>query len=181
MSTDEQYDANPADFDLSAWVRGVHRNVKTVRVYGRPDIEDDIARLRDQLAGMRDDGGERGMDEASPATVRAQIETLTRELEASAVNFKVEGRSSTYLKGLEAELEKKGVNRESPDFVLHLTVDQVIEPSGLTFDDLKILADTIEPQVMKVIGACFDVNSKAPRVDPPFSPASSPAQRTRRS
>lgn len=169
---DETYEPTPADFDLSAWVRGVHRNVKTVPFYAAPHLEDEIALLRERLSQMRDDGAERGLGDESPASLRAQIDELSRELEASRVDFKVEARSTSHRKATAERLKAEGVAEDSEDFTLGLLAEQIVQPTGVTAADLAVLANASEPQVRLLLDAVAEVNYKAPRVDPPFSPAS---------
>lgn len=179
---EDQYDIAPADFDLKAWVAGVHPNVKTVPVYARPDLEDEVAMLRDRLAKMPDEGpqAERGINDEGPGALRTRIETLTAELEASRVDFRVEGRSTTRRKAVADALKEQGVDEGSEDFTLHLLAEQIIHPPGVTFDDLKAMTEAIEPQVVKLIAAAHDVNTRTPRVDVPFSRGSSGSLSPRR-
>lgn len=149
----------PETFDLSAWVRGVQPTRRSVIVYQRPDLlaEIDTLTAREAVApkGEREGLAERAAD-------------VTQQLRESAVTFVVEGRTSAWVKEFTAENRDQDATNET----LRQLAAQIVEPSGVTFEMVRALADVTEPQVVKLVEAMLAANSSAPRIDPRFSRAS---------
>lgn len=82
---------NPEGFDLDSWIDGVERPTITVDLY--PFEDEFAARVADIEAKI--DAAEkvaaenRGMDDASPEVLAAQLDELRREREAKTVHVKV--------------------------------------------------------------------------------------------
>lgn len=179
--TDETPELDPATFDLNAWINGVAGTVRAVTLYQRSDLLGAIDQLQRELrlAELVPDE-DRGMNDPTPDGIRRQIEQTAREFEASALVFKVQGRSDEAREQIAKKLKKKGVTDEY-EVVLHQLVDAIMEPKGVTVDFLRSLSERSEPQLKMLLTAASLANFQPPKVDVPFSSASSPSRRRDRS
>ena len=82
----------PKDFDVDAWLDGLSRPQRSVRVYQRGDI---MARLDDLAAQIEQaemaDAGERSMADTSPESLRVQYAELADEMKAASLLVTVQG------------------------------------------------------------------------------------------
>lgn len=179
ITTDETPDLDPATFDLDAWIGGVTGTVRAVTIYQRPDLLGQIDELQRQLRVAESVPAEdRGMNDATPDGIRNQIEQIAREFEASGVVFKIEGRSDEARDRIKKRLKKQGVNDEET-VVLHQLADAIVEPKGVTPEFLRKLQDKSETQLRMLLVTMGKATIEPPKVDVPFSSASSPDRKQR--
>ena len=82
----------PKDFDVDAWLDGLSRPQRSVRVYQRGDIMAQLDDLAAQIEHAESvDDGERGLVDASPASLRAQYAQLAEEMKAASLLVTVQG------------------------------------------------------------------------------------------
>lgn len=178
---DDSPELDPATFDLDAWISGATSTVRAVTLYQRPDLMaevDDLTRQLRVAEAIPDE--DRGMADASPQGIRSRLEQVAKQFEASALVFKVAGRSDAARERLAKRLKKQGVTDEY-EVILHQLADAVVEPKGVTVEFLRTLGERSEAQ-LKMLGAASSLaNHQPPRVDVPFSSASSGGRKRDRS
>jgi len=168
---------DPESFDLDAWIGGVTGTVRAVTLYQRSDLLGVIDELQRELRIAEQVPAEdRGMNDPGPDSIRQRIEQAAREFEASGVVFKVEGRSDEARDRIKKRLKKQGVTDEET-VVLHQLADAIIEPKGVTPEFLRKLQDRSEAQLRMLLVAMGKAAIEAPKVDVPFSSASSQGRR----
>jgi hypothetical protein len=176
---DETPALDPQTFDLDSWISGVTGTVRAVTLYQRPDLIAEIDELQRQLRIIESMPAEdRGMNDATPDSIRQRIEQVARDFEASALVFKVQGRSDEAREAIAKRLKKQNVTDEYT-VVLHQLVDAIIEPQGVTVEFLRVLGERSEPQLKMLITASAMANFQPPKVDVPFSSASSADRKQR--
>ena len=150
-------------FDLAAWIGGVRPTRRSVTIYGRLDLLAEI----DELA-------EREMRTAGKdaEACRERATELNEQLMASGVTFTVEGRSGTWVSTFEKRLDKKKVKDPTKRLLMQVA-EQIVEPEGVTYSDLRALADVTEAQVTKLAHATVAANAAVHVSNPRFSRASS--------
>lgn len=172
-SVDETPELDPATFDLDAWIDGAKPVVRAVTLYQRPDLLGVIDALqRDLRVAELVPDEDRGMNDPTPEGVRQKIEEAAHQFEASALVFRVEGRSDEARERIEKRLKKQDV-KDTTSITLHQLADAIIEPKGVTASFLRKLQDTSESQVRMLLVAAGMANHEPPKVDVPFSSASS--------
>lgn len=179
--TDESPELDPATFDLHAWIGGATATVRAVTLYQRTDLLADVDTLQRELriaeAVPEED---RAMGDESPDSIRRQLEQVAREFESSALVFKVEGRSDGHRDRIAKKLKKQGIDDEY-EVTLHQLADAVVAPAGVTVDFLRKLGEVSEAQLKLLLTGSSLASFQPPRVDVPFSPASSGNRKQRRS
>lgn len=171
---------DPATFDLDAWIGGATATVRAVTLYARADLIAEIDELSRQLRiaeSIPDD--DRSMGDPSPEGIRQQLEQLAQAFEASALVFKVEGRSDEAREKIAKRLKKQGVDEY--DIVLHQLADAIVEPRGVTPAQLRLIGQRSESQLKMLVTASSMASFQPPRVDVPFSSASSGSRKRDRS
>lgn len=88
------------------------------------------------------------------------------------MTFTVEGRSGTWVSTFEKRLDKKKVKDPTKRLLMQVA-DQIVEPEGVTYSDLRALADVTEAQVTKLAHATVAANTAVHVSNPRFSRASS--------
>jgi len=177
---DETAEQDAKTFQLDAWFSGVTPTFRSCTLYQRADlmarVDELTTRLRLAEAMPQED---RQLSDESPAAIRREIEELAEEFEASAITFKVQGRSDAYRDGLKKKLKKQGIE-EDAQVGLHILADAIVEPRGVTVEHLQRLADVSEAQLSILFRAVALASTEAPRVDVPFSSGSSSSRGGRR-
>ena len=115
----------PKDFDVDAWLDGLSRPQRSVRVYQRGDIMAQLDDLAAQIEHAESvDDGERGLVDASPASLRAQYAQLAEEMKAASLLVTVQGHDRD-----EKVAALKGVEDASPVEVARtLIFDALVSP-----------------------------------------------------
>lgn len=193
---DESVDAtpdtplDPAAFDLGTWIAGVTATVRSCTLYQRPDLLADIDELERRLtiagktAKARGPEGEDTLDDHGDDvdTISAQLTNALHEFAASAVTFRVQGRTDEWRDAAEKRLKKQGI-RDETEIILRQLAESVVAPAGITYEHLAHLNTVSQPQIKMLLVAWQMANVQPPRanVDVPFSPASSPKKSGRQS
>lgn len=148
-------------FDFAAWLAGVTPVRRRLTIYGRGDLQAEIDELSQAEALAL--GAER------EALVERLVK-LTAELKASAITIEVEGRTSTWVTKMAAELREAGVEGEDIDFAL--IAAQSVSPR-LTVDQVRALRETREAEVLRLANVVADANNRVVTLDPRFLHAAS--------
>lgn len=173
-SLDETPDVAEDTFKLDDWIRGIQPTIRSVKLYGRADLLADIDELDRQIKARRAAGpeGEDSLDEESTSALQDRLEQLYAQFAASAITFRVQGRSDQWRDDALKRLKKDGIDDEN-ERTLRLLADSIVTPAGVTYEHLVHLQKVSEPQVKMLLVAWGMANHQPPRVDVPFSPASS--------
>lgn len=171
---DETPQLDEASFSLDTWIRGIQPTIRSVTLYGRADVLAQIDELERQIKLARAAGpeGEQGLDEETPAGLQTRLEELYETFSASALTFRVQGRSDQWREDADKRLKKAGVTDET-ERTLRALADSIVSPAGITYEHLAHLQDVSEPQIKMLLVAYAMANHTPPRVDVPFSHASS--------
>ena len=150
------------DFDLDAWLNGARPSRRSITLYSRGDL---IGRL-EELVGLI----ERCDDDEQRQAFEDEAEKVQREFLASGQVFTVEGRSSEWVKAYREGCAKQmglklgvktGTVKDETEYALRMLAEQVVVPSGMTYEKLKRLSEIAEPEVMKLITAQVAANTQA--------------------
>lgn len=147
---------NPDTFDLAGWLAGVQPTRRRVTIYGRGDLQAEIDELSAAEAVARG---------AEQKRLAVRLAELTAELQASAMTFEIEGRTSTWVAKVADELRKNGVPAEEVD--LGLLAAQIVSPA-VTIDQIKALREVREADVLRLVDAVVNANSRPVGLDPRF-------------
>ena len=149
------------DFDLDAWLSGARAVRRSVTLYARGDL---VGRL-EELATLI----EQATDEDRPA-LEDEAEQVQHTFIASGQAFTIEARSSEWVDAFRDECSKRlglklgpktGTTKDGMEYALRMLAEQVVVPSGMTYERLKRLADIAEPEVVKLIAAQVAANTQA--------------------
>lgn len=153
---------SPEKFDLSAWMAGFQPTRKSCVLYGRTDLLAVIDRLDEEarLPGLSDDRKKELLDEAN--------ETLA-ELKASGVEFIVQTMSVYAQKKLLDDMGYKDGDKVTHEMECQFIAAHVVEPTGVTGDDIRGLYAASPLQVEKLSRTVRAVDSAEPTITAPFS------------
>lgn len=161
-------------FSLDDWVSGIVGTTRSVRLYSRADLLAEIDEVQARIRVTRQIPAEdRGINDESPESLSAHLEVLAEQFEESGRTFRVQGRSFAHREALEKRLKDVDPDVSDEDVFLHQLADQVVEPSGVTVDTLRVLHERAEPQLAMLSAAARSANTEAPTVTLPFSSRSS--------
>lgn len=149
--------------DIASWLNGLRPTRRAAVVYGRADLLAEI----DTLAEL-----EMKAPPSQREEIRERAIGLTEQLVASGIRFVFEGRSNSWISARAAELRKEGVTDET-ELQLHLMVDALVEPEGITVDDLIAIGEAGQAQLDKLAEAANNATMSAPVANPRFLRASS--------
>ena len=150
------------DFDLDAWLNGARPVRRSITLYARGDL---YGRIKDELLPRL----EQCNDSERPA-LEAEAETVEAEYMASSQVFTVEARSSEWVKayreGCAKQLglklgAKTGTQKDERQYAMRMLAEQIVVPSGMTYEKLERLSEIAEPEVMKLITAQVAANTEA--------------------
>lgn len=155
----------PGKFDLASWIAGFQPTRKSCVLYGRTDLLATIDRLDAEasLPGLAGEEKRRILDEANA--------TLD-ELKASGVEFIVQTMSIHAQKRLVDELrEQYGADGEkiTHEMECAFIAAHIVEPTGVTADDIARLYDASPAQVEKLSKTIRAVDISEPTITAPFS------------
>lgn len=155
----------PGKFDLASWIAGFQPTRKSCVLYGRTDLLATIDRLDAEasLPGLAGEEKRRILDEANA--------TLD-ELKASGVEFIVQTMSIHAQKRLVDELrEQYGADGEkiTHEMECAFIAAHIVEPTGVTPDDIARLYDASPAQVEKLSKTIRAVDISEPTITAPFS------------
>lgn len=155
----------PEKFDLASWVAGFQPTRKACVLYGRTDLLAVIDRLDGEarLPGLSDEEKKKILDEAN--------KTLA-ELKASGVEFVVQTLSVHAQKRLVDDLRAQyGADGEkvTHDMECAFIAAHIVEPTGVTGEDIARLYDASPAQVEKLSKTIRAVDVAEPTITAPFS------------
>lgn len=186
MPVDETPELDAETFDISTWIGGVYSTVRSVTLYQRADLLAEIDELERQVKLAETAAGGVPEGEASlggdddVSVLRARLKQTLQEFSASALTFRVQGRSDDWREQADKRLKKEGVTDEL-ERSLRALAESIIIPVGVKYEHLAHLMEVSEPQVKMLLVAWTMANTQVPRVSVPFSPPSSPRTGGRRS
>lgn len=131
--------SDPAEFDIDEWLNGTTRLTKSVEVYGKPSLADEIASLEAQLADPKVHATRMG--QKSPAVAIAkEIEDKRAEMEASKRTFTFQALSTAQETGPQDDM---GGRDDNDELGLRIIAAMCVEPKGLTWQHFSRLRDGI--------------------------------------
>lgn len=147
----------PADFNLQAFIRGVRPTRRSVRLYQQADVISQLEKLAEQIEQLPD-GPE--VD-----ALIDQAQELQRIFHAGGVWFTVEKRSGEWVKAFRDRTSAAiGKTADSEDGAMHIQLHQlaaqIVEPAGVTAEDLYQLYEANEGEVAKLLVALTMVNEQ---------------------
>ncbi len=149
------------DFDVDAWLNGARPVRRSVTLYARGDL---IGRL-EELATLI----EQCDDDEQRQALEDEAEGVQQTFLASGQAFTVEARSSEWVNAFRDACQKQGLKlgdksgteKDRTQYALQLLAEQIIVPSGMTYQKLKRLTEIAEPEVMKLIRVQVAANTEA--------------------
>lgn len=158
---------NDKEFDLQAWLGEVKPVTKTVTVYGRPDLVEEINRIEKQAqaAAVR----ERSLGEKAPATLRRQADALRREYEESAIEVTVRARELGDLPAIEEAARKAPGDTE--EWNIYASARWIVSPAMPDPDTVRLFVRKIGVVQFEsvVVAAWTELATKVPTPTPPLS------------
>lgn len=165
------------DFDLDEFVAGARKSRRAVTITSRPDLVAELDKIAARAADLPED------DEESAQNLLDEYEDLRLQIKASQRIFVVEARSLHRARQIQKQLEKRGITEPgkkateedvrdyNETLAYHRLADGIVIPSGVTPETLQAMAEVLEPEVNKLLGAFQAANEKAPgrEIDIPFS------------
>ena len=155
----------PEKFDLASWIAGFQPTRKSCVLYGRTDLLATIDRL-DAEASLP------GLDGEEKRRILNEANATLDELKASGVEFVVQTLSIHAQKRLVDELrEQYGADGETITHEMECAfiAAHIVEPTGVTADDIAHLYDASPAQVEKLSKTIRAVDISEPTITAPFS------------
>lgn len=135
-------------FDLRAWIDGVRSARTLVRLYARPDLDEQIQAVGTQILEAMHLG-----DKARIAELKERELELKREFLSASLDIVLEERSKEWQARKMVELKEAGVT-DSKLLTLSVMAAQIVEPEGgFTGEDLLALTEVIPKQVNTLVEA----------------------------
>lgn len=159
--TDSGITPTVEDFDLDAWLNGARSVRRSITLYARGDL---IGRLEELVTLIEHSEG----DERT--ALEDEAEQVQAAFLASGQSFTIEGRSSEWVNAYRDECVRKlglklgaktGSTKDQNEYYLRLLAEQIVVPSGMTYEKIKRLAEIAEPDVMKLINVQMAANTHA--------------------
>lgn len=160
IMTDSSITPTVEDFDIDAWLGGARPVRRSIMLYARGDL---IGRL-EELVGLI----EHASDDDRP-DLEAEAEKIQAEFLASGQTFTIEGRSSEWVDTCRDEYSKRfglklgaktGTTKDQTEYFLRMLAEQIVVPSGMTYEKLKRLAQISEPDVVKLMNVQATANTQ---------------------
>ena len=171
MSDGSNLDAN--SFDVDAWIDGVVRPEVTVSLYpNEPEYTARLKEITDQIPAAEKTSPEnRGLDDPTPESLRAQVAELTAEFEAAALKVRVQQRT-TIERGETLDAAITAGVKDEQEITAWLLSAACVEPKLTPDQILRLLRrdESGESMVLQLIAAADSLDSG---LSAPFSPAPS--------
>lgn len=154
---DTSTDVDVEDFDFDAFLAGVRSTRRSTKVYAKADLVATLEELAEEHADAT--------SAADKARIAKEFDRVRDEFWDSGQWFTVEKRSGEWVEKFRADTAKRlGLNlgdgeddKGDPDaqmtVLLHQLAEQVVVPSGVTYEGLRRLYDVNEGELNKVIVA----------------------------
>jgi len=162
-----------ASFDLDSWIDDVVRPEVTVFLYpNKAQFEARLKAIEDQIpAAEKSSPDDRGLDDPSPESLRAQVAELAAERDASALPVRVQQRTKLERGETLAAAHAAGV-QDPETTTAWLLAAACVEPAFTPEQILRLLHrdDSGEQMVLDLIAAVDSLDSG---LSAPFFPAPS--------
>lgn len=143
-----EFDTAVKGFDLQAWIEGVRSARATVRLYSRPDLDQQVQALAAELFEAMNTA-----DKVAQRRLEAKILAVKKKYFAASIDVVLEERSRDWQARKTAELKQAGVAGDR-ELTLALVAEQIVEPEGaFTGEDLAGLAEVIPRQINGLVEA----------------------------
>jgi hypothetical protein len=161
-STSSEWEQPPQDVDLDAWLGGARPVRRSITLYARGDL---IGRLEQLVTLIEQSEGS-----AERAELEAEAEQVQAAFLASGQVFTIEARSSEWVDAYRADCVKRlglklgpktGTMKDQTEYFLRMLAEQIVVPSGMTYERLKRLAEISEPDVKRLIQVLAAANTEA--------------------
>lgn len=148
------------DFDIDSWLGGARPVRRSVTLYSRGDL---IGRL-EELVGLIEQASE---DDRS--ALEEEAEQIQREFQASGQTFTVEARSSEWIDAFRDQCVKQGLKlgdksgtvKDRTEYMTRMLAEQIVVPSGMTYEKLQRMTQIAEPQVVRLFQVQAAANTQA--------------------
>lgn len=165
----------PETFDLDAWLSGLSRPQRSVRIFQRGDLLAELQELGREIELAEAAGdAERSLNDASPAVLRQKYADLSEQFAASGRDFRFQGHDVDERKAImgdRIEADRSEIGRD-------LLFDALVSPQ-MTRDQFNVLLKGIGPaQIDDLVGAYQLACSDIPEPSADFLPQSSMADDT---
>lgn len=174
-----------AEFDLDAWIDGTTGITGTARIYQRGDLLAELDNLERRIEVAKGvPASQRGADDDSPDTLRAQWDTVAEELLSSSITVYIQDRTEGHRQAIRDRLKKDKVS--DPDTAsLHVLADAIVKvetadgrirefPDGFPPEKLRQIRDRGGDNALTAAWATFQrVIQQEPDVSGPTSRRSS--------
>ena len=156
-----------SEFDLQAWLGESKPVTKTVTVFGRPDLAEEIDQM--EMAAAAAALRERAMGEKAPATLRRQADELRRQYEASALQVTVRARALGDLPAIEQAA--KSTPGDTEEWNIHASARWIVSPAMPDAETVRRFVDAIGVVQFEsvVVAAWTELATKVPTPTPPLS------------
>lgn len=129
---------SPAEFDIESWLAGTNRFTKSVDVYGKPGLVDDIDRLEAELRTAPTFIDDRLSSKPRAVQIAEQIEAKRAEMEASKVTFRFETLPGSALSKIRDDM---GDSEDDDELGMRIIAAMCVEPKGMTWEHFRALRD----------------------------------------
>ena len=163
-------------FDVRLWIKGTAPVTRSVTVFGRPDLMGAIEELKDRLeeAQAAEFDDERPLARSAALDLAQQIDTLQKQMHASALRFRFRGLKNGELDTIREEF---GREDDAPEGIgeldYRIQARQCIQPEGLTWEDFRDLHENLGNYFVRKLMKTANEAVSGGGVDVPFSSASS--------
>lgn len=148
----------PTGFNLSEWVAGRERATRNVRVFGSFGLFAQREQAGDDLDIARATN-----DKARVEELQNLINDLTVRMRDDFVDFKLQALTTSRRQELAETLVAEDLEPET--LSARMLAEYVVEPEGVTADDLLALVEWSEPQATKLLAAMNELNSTVPNIE----------------
>ena len=174
-------EVTPQTVDAGAFLAGVRPTRRSVRIVERPDLVGDMERLA-QLFDEADEAD----DDAECDRVAAEFEQVAAAFHASKRWYTVEKRSSEWVAKFRKDTcEKLGLDtgpsgeeavseaqeHDRSVLILHQLAEQIVDPAGTTYEDLRGLYERNEGELNKLLTCMTMANVRSAESVEVTSPA----------
>lgn len=153
-------------FDLQRFIEGARSARATVRLYSRPDLDEEIGLIRQDLFEAAASGDHRRQVE-----LKKRLEDAQHAYFAQSIDLVIEERSKDWQARQTKAIKEARPDISRRDLTLELVARQIIAPYRFTGRDLSEIAEVIPSQVNRVIRAWAELQQVSPeeaRVLPAF-------------
>lgn len=145
-------------FDLTEWLEGRGRATRTVRIYGSLDLFGEREELGYQLEAAR-----ATRDNDAVQNLKEKIDELTVRMQEDVLDIRLQSLTQSRLMEMREELAALDLDDPVEMTMLMLT-NYVVEPEGLSAEQLLALAEWSPAQMNKVVEAMNQLTDSVPHI-----------------